>query len=86
MAQILCEFRTEQLLDEYREAELELMKRKSYVNGLVKAIEEEAYSYYSQFENKRYRISFKQIWKSDIDAQINKICVNSGYLRSFLGK
>lgn len=71
----IFEFKTKQLLDEYKLASEELMKKDCYVTGLRKTIEQMVQDYYNRFNGKWYKMYVEEIGESDVDVRIGKIKV-----------
>ena len=71
----IFEFRTKQLLEEYKLASEELLKKDCYVTGLRKTIEEQVQKYYNQFSGKWYKMYVEEIGGDDVDVRIGKINV-----------
>lgn len=72
----IYEFRTKQLLEEYKLASEELLKKDCYVTGLRKTIEDQVQHYYDCFSGKWYKMYVEELGGGDVDVRIGKIKVD----------
>ena len=61
------------LMNEYKQALEELMKKDCYVTGLRQAIEEQVQDYYNQFRGNWYKLHIDGISDGDTDVRIGNI-------------
>ena len=61
------------LMNEYKQALEELMKKDCYVTGLRQAIEEQVQDYYNQFRGNWYKLHIDGISDDDTDVRIGNI-------------
>ena len=64
---------TKYLMNEYKQALEDLMKKDCYVTGLRKTIEEQVQDYYNQFRGKWYKLQIDGISDGDTDVRIGNI-------------
>lgn len=61
------------LMNEYKQALEELMKKDCYVTGLRKTIEEQVQDYYNQFRGNWYKLQIDGISDGDTDVRIGNV-------------
>lgn len=64
---------TKYLMNEYKQALEDLMKKDCYVTGLRKTIEEQVQDYYNQFRGNWYKLQIDGISDGDTDVRIGNV-------------